>query len=126
MRNRMTRSCVFGLKGGRIVAVAVSVIFASAAPAMAQRVLGVDVSYWQGEITQQAWNYAYNTNGRQFAFVRATRGGTTGLGQTSGTPGGGSQETELRRYDDSRFIQNMVRATAAGLMTGPYHFERAD
>ena len=54
------------------------------------------------------------------------RGGTTGLGQTSGTPGGGSQETLSRRYDDSRFIQNMVRANAAGLMTGPYHFERAD
>ena len=37
-----------------------------------------------------------------------------------------TQETLSRRYDDSRFIQNMVRANAAGLMTGPYHFERAD
>ena len=92
----------------------------------AQRVFGVDVSYWQSEITQQAWNYAYNNDNRRFAYVRSSRGGTTGLGQTSGTPGGGTQETLSRRYDDSRFIQNMVRADAAGLMTGPYHFERAD
>ena len=48
------------------------------------------------------------------------------LGQTSGTPGGGTQETLSRRYDDSRFIQNMVRANTAGLMTGPYHFARPD
>jgi autotransporter-associated beta strand protein len=94
--------------------------------ACAQRALGVDVSYWQSEITQNAWNHAYNNTNRRFAFVRATRGGTTGLGQTSGTPGNPTQETLSRRYDDSRFIQNMVRANAAGLMTGPYHFERAD
>jgi len=94
--------------------------------AVAQRTFGVDVSYWQGEITQTAWNYAYNNTERRFAFVRASRGGTTGLGQTSGTPGGGTQETLSRRYDDSRFIQNMVRATNAGLITGPYHFARPD
>jgi autotransporter-associated beta strand protein len=98
----------------------------AAAPALAQRALGLDVSYWQSEITQTAWNYAYNDNDRVFAMVRATRGGTTGLGQTSGTPGGGTQETLSRRYDDPRFIQNMVRANAAGLMTGPYHFARPD
>jgi autotransporter-associated beta strand protein len=98
----------------------------AATAAQAQRAFGVDVSYWQGEITQQAWNYSYNNDDRVFAFVRATRGGTTGLGQTSGTPGGGSQETLSRRYDDPRFIQNMVRANNAGLMTGPYHFARPD
>ena len=95
-------------------------------PASAQRTLGVDVSYWQGEITQTAWNYAYNSTNRRFVFIRSSRGGTTGLGQTSGTPGGGTQETLSRRYDDSRFIQNMVRANSAGLMTGPYHFARPD
>ena len=109
------------------MAVLLSIAFnAQVDSAFAQRAFGVDVSYWQGEITQQAWNYAYNNDDRVFAFVRASRGGTTGLGQTSGTPGNPTQETLTRRYDDSRFIQNMVRANNAGLMTGPYHFERAD
>ncbi len=93
---------------------------------VAQRVLGLDVSYWQSEITQTAWNYAYNSTSRRFVFVRSSRGGTTGLDQPQGTPGGGSTATLSRRYDDSRFIQNMVRANTAGLMTGPYHFGRPD
>ncbi len=114
-----------------IVAVIMACIAAAwtsaAAPALAQRALGTDVSYWQGEITQTAWNYAYNNGNRVYAFVRSTRGGTTGLSQTSGTPSPhSSQETLSRRYDDSRFIQNMVRATNAGLMTAPYHFARPD
>jgi hypothetical protein len=79
-------------------AICVAVVWTNAATtALAQRARGVDVSYWQGEITQTAWNYSYNTDSRVYAFVRATRGGTTGLGQTSGTPGGGSQETLSRR-----------------------------
>ena len=126
MKIRKRLNYISRWKGTLIGAATVSALFASAAPTMAQRTFGVDVSYWQGEITQEAWNYAYNNTNRRFAFVRASRGGTTGLGQSSGTPGGGSQETLTRRYDDSRFIQNMVRANAAGLMTGPYHFERAD
>lgn len=99
-----------------------------------QRVLGVDVSYWNRGttgITQSAWNTAYSTpnaNGytRQFAFVRATRGGTTGLDQTSGTPGGGSTQTLSQRYDDPEFLRTMTRATTAGLMAGAYHFGRPD
>jgi autotransporter-associated beta strand protein len=99
----------------------------AAAPALAQRTLGVDVSYWQGEISQTAWNHAYNNTDREFAIVRSSRGGTTGLSQTNGTPGGGDGlETLSRRYDDPRFIQNMVRANSAGLITGPYHFARPD
>lgn len=119
----------FTVKTAKWICAAICVAAAwagSATPALAQRALGVDVSYWQNEITQTAWNYAYNNNDRVFAIVRATRGGTTGLSQPSGTPGGGSQETLSRRYDDSRFIQNMVRANNAGLMTGPYHFARPD
>ena len=126
MRDGTESGLIKGRELAVIICAAVAILCCSAAPASAQRVFGVDVSYWQGEITQQAWNYAYNNDDRVFAFVRATRGGTTGLGQTSGTPGGGTQETLTRRYDDSRFIQNMVRANAAGLITGPYHFERAD
>src|SRR5436190_8397984 len=90
-------------------------------PAVAQqRVLGVDISYWNcgtlsTGIQQSDWNTGYSSGNRQFTYIRATRGGTTGVDQPSGTPGGGSTSTLSRRYDDSRFIQNITRATAAGM-----------
>jgi autotransporter-associated beta strand protein len=98
--------------------------------AMAQRVLGADISYWNcgtssTGLSQQNWTDAYN-GGRQFVMIRATRGGTTGLSQTEGTPGGGSLETLSLRYDDSRFMQNITRATTAGMLAGAYHFGRPD
>jgi autotransporter-associated beta strand protein len=102
-------------------------------PSLAQpaRVLGVDISYWNcgsssTGISQANWNTGYTTGLRQFAFIRATRGGTTGLCQTAGTPGNPTQVTLSQRYDDSRFIQNITRATAAGMVAGPYHFARPD
>jgi autotransporter-associated beta strand protein len=105
-----------------------------------ERVLGVDVSYWNrgssspsaNGITQAAWNTAYSTpnvNGdtRHFAWVRATRGGTTGLSTGSGTPNNPpATETESARYDDPEFLRTMTRATTAGLMAGPYHYGRSD
>jgi autotransporter-associated beta strand protein len=102
-------------------------------PSLAQpaRVLGVDISYWNcgtssTGISQANWNTGYTTGLRQFAYIRATRGGTTGLCQTAGTPGNPTQVTLSQRYDDSRFIQNITRATAAGMVAGPYHFARPD
>ena len=99
--------------------------------AMAQRVLGADISYWNcgtssTGISQTNWNTAYTTGHIEFVFIRATRGGTTGVDQPSGTPGNPTTSTLSRRYDDSRFIQNITRATAAGMLAGPYHFGRAD
>lgn len=119
-----------GFCAGLLLAVATTL------PAAAQeRVLGLDVSYWNtgndqsansAGISQANWNTAFTTGNRKFAWVRATRGGTTGQGQTSGTPGGGSAETLTRRYDDPRFLQNITRATNAGMYTGAYHFGRPD
>src|SRR5678815_494742 len=109
------------------------------ASAQPQRVLGLDVS-WNNRgtcgptegITQTGWNTAYNTpnaNGftRQFVIVRASRGGTTGLNQSSGTPcpSPGSNTLSMR-YDDPEFLRTMTRATTAGLFAGPYHFTRPD
>lgn len=100
-----------------------------------ERALGIDISYWNtgnnqspgsAGIPQSAWNTAFSTGNRKYVWIRATRGGTTGLGQSSGTPGGGSQETLSGRYDDPRFIQNITRATTAGMMAGSYHFARPD
>jgi autotransporter-associated beta strand protein len=119
-----------GFLAGLLLAVAITL------PATAQeRVLGLDVSYWNTGndqsagsegISQANWNTAFSTGNRKFVWARATRGGTTGQGQTSGTPGGGSAETLLRRYDDPRFIQNITRATTAGMYAGAYHYGRPD
>jgi len=95
------------------------------------RALGADISYWNcgssaTGISQENWNIACRTGHRVFVFLRATRGGTTGVDQPQGTPGGGNLSTLARRYDDPRFVQNLVRATAAGMHLGPYHFARPD
>ncbi|MGI8964830.1 MAG: GH25 family lysozyme, partial [Limisphaerales bacterium] len=102
-------------------------------PAFAQsnRVLGVDISYWNcgtssGGISQANWTTGFTTGNRKFAYIRATRGGTTGVDQPSGTPGGGTLSTLSQRYDDSRFVQNISRGAATGMLCGPYHFARPD
>src|SRR6185295_20263056 len=106
----------------------------------AQRVLGVDISYWNrgsssgssDGISQSAWNTAYNTpdvngNTRKFAQIRATRGGTTGVNPGSGTPGNPSTPSTLsERYDDPDYFRNITRATNAGFIAGPYHFGRPE
>lgn len=99
---------------------------ATARPAAAQRVLGLDVSAWQGDIAQSTWDDIYDIDNRQFAFFRASRGGTTGAHPGGGPGGGGGPETLSRRYDDPYFVQNITRATAAGLFAGSYHFSRPD
>ena len=110
-----------------------AILLGAGTPSLAQpvRVLGVDISYWNcgtssTGISQANWNTGYATGLRQFAFIRATRGGTTGLDQPQGTPGNPTLATLSHRYDDSRFIQNITRATAAGMVAGPYHFARPD
>ena len=104
---------------------------AAASASAQERVLGADISYWNcgsssTGISQANWNTAAASGHRRFVFIRATRGGTTGVDQKQGTPVGGGVSTLSRRYDDPRFVQNITRATAAGMMAGPYHFARPD
>src|SRR4051812_22035790 len=106
--------------------------------AFAQRVLGIDVSTYQGDLSTTSWEtFKRATNqqvsgvfgdGRDFTFIRASRGGTTGEDHRSGGyPFGDRTLTNLsQRYDDPYFVQNITRATAAGLLAGPYHFARPD
>jgi autotransporter-associated beta strand protein len=109
------------------IAAVSAVLIGAVAPAAAQeRVMGTDISYWNSAISQANWDTAYSTGNRKFAQLRATRGGTTGLDQPQGTPGGGTTATLSHRYDDPRFVQNLIRATAAGMIVGPYHFARPD
>ncbi len=119
--------------GMRILLAAVpAALIVAAVPASGQqRALGSDISYWNcgsssTGISQDNWNAAYAAGRREFVFIRATRGGTTGVDQRQGTPGGGTVATLAHRYDDPRFIQNIQRATSAGMVAGPYHFARPD
>jgi GH25 family lysozyme M1 (1,4-beta-N-acetylmuramidase) len=108
---------------------AASVVTLIAPPiASAQRSLGLDVSAWQGNISQTTWNNIHNVENRSFVFIRSSRGGTTGEDHRQGgySAGNNTQYSLSQRYDDPYFIQNINRATAAGMFAGTYHFSRPD
>lgn len=115
-----------------IGAAAAALVLAITNPVVAQssgnRVLGLDVSAWQGNISQTTWNNLRSVENRQFVFLRASRGGTTGEDhRQGGYPSGNNTFFNLsQRYDDPYFVQNMNRATTAGMFAGSYHFARPD
>ncbi|MGB4258973.1 MAG: GH25 family lysozyme, partial [Phycisphaerae bacterium] len=78
----------------------VLVAMAVTTTAWADRPDGLDVSYWQGEITQAEWNQIAGS-GKVFGFCRASAG---------------------IDYADSTLADNMSRAAQAGLVMGVYHF----
>jgi len=98
----------------------------SASPLAQQRALGIDVSAWQGNLSTSNWNTLHNTNDRDFVFIRSSRGGTTGYYNQSDPHNNNGLNTLSQRYDDPYFVQNITRATNAGLFAGPYHFSRPD
>ena len=112
------------------------VTFFLSTPASAQRVLGIDVSAWQGNISTANWatlKRATNEqvsgifgDGRDFVFIRSSRGGTTGFYNQSDPDNSDGLNTLSQRYDDPYFVQNITRATSAGMLAGPYHFARPD
>ncbi|HEY3391191.1 MAG TPA: GH25 family lysozyme [Lacipirellulaceae bacterium] len=110
----------------QILAAAVSALFFCSRPAAAERVLGLDISAWQGNLSQTTWNNFHNVEDRDFVFIRSSRGGTTGYYNQSDPNNNNNQNTLSQRYDDPYFIQNITRATAAGMFAGPYHFSRPD
>src|SRR4051812_22213739 len=105
-------------------------------PSTGDRVLGLDVSAWQGDISTTEWatlkrptNQTVNGipgDGRDFVFIRSSRGGTTGFYDQNDAPNNNGLNTLSQRYDDPYFVQNIPRATSAGLLAGPYHFARPD
>lgn len=112
-----------------LAAIVAAFALLNVSPASAQqRVLGIDISAWQGNLLPEDWTELKTVNSRDFAFIRSSRGGTTGFYNQSNAsntnpPG---QNTLSQRYDDPYFVQNITRATAAGLLAGPYHFGRMD
>ena len=96
-------------------------------PAPAQpRALGLDISAWQGNISQTTWNNIYSVENRQFVILRSSRGGTTGYYNQNDASNSQGLNTLSQRYDDPYFIQNINRATAAGMFAGSYHFSRPE
>ncbi len=86
-----------GLPGALIFLVSMAVPFSPLA-ALGQRLLGVDVAQFQGDID---WPTVYdNGNGRVFAFIRATHGS----------------------LNDTKFATNMPAARDAGVIAGAYHY----
>src|SRR5712671_384120 len=69
------------------VAIAIwAILLFTSAPAPAQtRVTGLDVSWYQGVLSQANWDTIHNTDGRAFTFIRSSRGGTTGTYNPSNT-----------------------------------------
>jgi GH25 family lysozyme M1 (1,4-beta-N-acetylmuramidase) len=111
-------------------ALAIAPLFGVASNTAAQnRAIGVDVSDWQNENAGKLpidWSLAQKRKtagggGIDFAFIRATRGGTSGTFNKFTRTG-----TLSQRYDDFAFDYNINNATSAGVLSGPYHFLRAD
>ena len=90
------------------------------------RALGLDISAWQGNIAQSTWDTFFSAANRKFVFLRSSRGGTTGYYNQSDSDNSDGLNTLSQRYDDPYFIQNITRATKAGMLSGSYHFNRAD
>lgn len=116
-------------KGRRVLAIAALIaIYVGCAngTARAQRALGLDISAWQGNISQTTWNNFLNVENRQFVFLRSSRGGTTGFYNQNNADNDPPTNTLSQRYDDPYFVQNINRAATAGMYAGSYHFSRPD
>lgn len=110
-----------------ISGIAGAALLAVSASGLAQtRVTGLDVSAWQGSLSVSDWNTIHTTDGRAFAFIRSSRGGTTGYYDQNNSDNNPPTNTLSQRYDDPYFVQNITKATDAGLFAGPYHFGRMD
>src|SRR4051794_4206329 len=83
-------------------AVAVLGALAGSRSATAQRALGLDVSVYQGTISQTQWNNMLSVDNRRFVFIRSSRGGTTGEDHRQGGYPSGDNTffTGSERYDD--------------------------
>src|SRR4051812_24498990 len=105
-----------------IILLTVCMAFATACMCIAANIQGLDLSSYQGNVSQSTWNNIKNVQGKQFGFVRASRGATFGPVVPPGTNDG----APYNRFDDEQFVNNITRGTAAGLLMGSYHFNRAD
>jgi hypothetical protein len=63
-----------------LAAAAIVAVWNTAIPVWAQeRVLGIDIAAWQGNLSSGNWTTLHTTDERDFVFIRSSRGGTTGF-----------------------------------------------
>lgn len=98
----------------------------SSTQAQTNRLLGLDISAWQGNISQTTWNNIRTNENRHFIILRSSRGGTTGYYNQNDSDNSDGLNTLSQRYDDPYFVQNINRVIAAGMYAGSYHFSRPD
>lgn len=110
----------------RISLIALLFSIAWPTPAQTTRLLGLDISAWQGNITQTTWNNIRTNENRHFIILRSSRGGTTGYYNQNDSDNSEGLNTLSQRYDDPYFVQNINRVVAAGMYAGTYHFSRPD
>jgi autotransporter-associated beta strand protein len=120
-------------RGRALISAAVTALLigSGSAASAQQRLVGIDVSDWQNQNgptgdtpinwTTVAAPVSAGGGGKSFAFIRSSRGGTTGTYNEQDRTG-----TLSQRYDDFAFVYNITNATAQGMYAGPYHFGRAD
>jgi len=75
---------------------------ASSSQVKANNILGIDVSAYQGNISQTGWDDVHSDLPAAFAFARATTG--------------------YEYSEDSTYPNNMARGKAAGILMGAYEF----
>jgi autotransporter-associated beta strand protein len=88
----------------RLLFLSTSLLVFPAPAALAARSVGIDVSDYQGNLTQANWN-SIRADGKDFAWTKATEGGG---------------------FTASTFVNNMNRGTTAGVYMGAYHYARPD
>jgi fibronectin-binding autotransporter adhesin len=115
-RNRTKFNLALATAAGSVVAMIT-------ADASAQRAKGIDIADYQGPSIN--W-VNVKAAGRDFAFIRSSRGGTVGFyEENDSTNVRYGQNTQSSRYDDLYYQTNLANAVAAGLFVGNYHFGRA-
>ncbi len=83
-----------------LVLCCLNVLLVQGSKAWAAHAAGIDVSDFQGDMSQANWNSVFNA-GKVFAWSKATEGGT---------------------FTATTFVNNMNRGTAAGIYMGAYHY----
>ncbi len=111
-----------------LIRIYITLLVATTFTANAQitRLLGLDISAWQGSISQTTWNNIRTNDNRQFIILRSSRGGTTGFYNQNDAANANGLNTLSQRYDDPYYVQNINRVPAAGMFAGSYHFSRPD
>ncbi len=94
----------------RSLLVLLATLLGLASEVRARRSLGLDISAWQGNLSQAQWTGFKTTHSRDFVFLRSSRGGTTGFYNQNDSDNSDGLNTFSQRYDDPYFVQNITRA----------------